>query len=685
MQKSRKRSRLSPEVDSTTPACNQCRSRKIRCDRIKPECSTCRKAGVLCDFSASFKRTNPAKQLVQDFSSVLGRLDHVDRSLIRLTEQVESLTATSTSREEPFLLPSTQDQHEPGTNEAKGSSNASPRRQVFLTGESSEHPYGYPAALCLFGASQKLLKATLYTKSPSLSGPLAEISQNSGLRPSLMRHYETFPFRKRCADGPIAGDQRPISAPPQDVVYSLLDRYLNHINFFVPVFEADDLYAAIRECYQCDGPPINPAWLVCLNSIVLLTLQLDSQVARRSGFKTNPWSSNSQVISDALSNCYRALDDPHALSQPTVVNVQARIMLALMTREFFITSAFERACSSACQLARSMGLYRSVGMDESALKSRERLYWILYDMDKARVFFSGNSPDLHFFDSEFQPRLSTSDISPEVHFHAIASHMMTVWEEIYIGLYSARAVRSGANYRKDQVHRLQRLCDESLPLIPPLRSHSPGLRLMQLEVKYCYHVSKSLIHRCDQTNEGRQITHDHAVSALQMMTDVFEEPVTPSSCLVLGRMFQNYPLVSFHDLCVRYLTGDGAVDSASIIPRIMNLRRQLGSIDHQEVSSAYATKLHQGVGWCADLVSIVFDAGQSWQPGPFLLTPSTTNDSSDPQKSAPVGYGSAAGWLENEDNPTQEQPYPLGSFPSPDYFFDPALFESLLMEGHFAS
>lgn len=268
---------------------------------------------------------------MQDFSSVLGRLDHVDRSLIRLSEQVESLTATSTSREEPFILLSTQDQHEPGTNEAKGSSNASPIRQVFLTGESSEHPYGYPAALCLFRASQKLLKATLYTKSPSLSGPLAEILQNSGLRPSLMRHYETFPFRKRCADGPIAGDHQPISAPPQDVVYSLLDRYLNHINFFVPVFEAEDLYTAIRECFQSDGPPINPAWLVCLNCIVLLTLQLDCQVARRSGFKINPWRSSSQVISDALSNCYRALDDPHALSQPTVVNIQARIMLVRET------------------------------------------------------------------------------------------------------------------------------------------------------------------------------------------------------------------------------------------------------------------------------------------------------------------------------------------------------------------
>lgn len=235
--------------------------------------------------------------------------------------------ATSTSREEPFLLPSTQDHHESGTNELKGNSNANSIRRGFLTGESSEHPYGYPAALCLFRASQKLLKTTLSTKSPSLTGPLAGISQNSGLRPSLMRHYETFPFRKRCADGPISGDQQPISAPPQDVVYSLLDRYLNHINFFVPVFEADDLYAAIRECFQSDGPPIDPAWLVCLNSIVLLTLQLDCQVARRSDFKTNPWSSSSQVISDALNNCYRALDDPHALSQPTVVNIQARIML----------------------------------------------------------------------------------------------------------------------------------------------------------------------------------------------------------------------------------------------------------------------------------------------------------------------------------------------------------------------
>ncbi|KAJ6090093.1 hypothetical protein N7467_005309 [Penicillium canescens] len=685
MQKSRKRARLTPEADSTTPACNQCRSRKIRCDRIQPECSTCRKAGVFCDFSASFKRTNPAKQLMNDFSSVLSRLDHIDRSLIRLSQEVESLTAKSTSREELYPLPTTQDQCRPEINDRKGSSSVTPITPALSTEECSEHLYGYPAALCLFRASQKLLKAALHAKPSSLGGPLAESAENVALRPSLLRHCEVFPFRKRCTDSPITGDQRPISAPPQDVVYSLIDRYLNHINLFVPVFEADDLYAAIRQCFQPDGPPLNPAWLVCLNSIVLLTLQLDARVARRSGFKINPWNNYSQVISDALSNCCRALDDPHTLSHPTEVNIQARIMLALVTREFFITAVFERACYSACQLSRSMGLHRSVGVDETALQSRERLYWILYGMDKSRVFLSGNSPDLHFFDSEFQPRQSTADSSPEMQLHATAAYMMTVWEEIYIGLYSARAVRSGAEYRRDQVHRLQRLCDEALPLIPSLRSHNPGLRLMQLEIKYCYHVSKSLIHRCDRTAEQRQITHDHAVSALQIMIDVFEESATPSSCLVLGRMFQNYPLVAFHDLCVRYLTGDGTVDSATLIPRLMNVRRQLSCIDHQEVSSAYLTKLHHGVTWCTELISMVSDAGQTWEPAPLMLTPATTTDLGEPRPSASVGYISTTEWLDNENTLTPEQPYPLGSFSSPDYFFDPALFESLLMEGHFAT
>ena len=150
-------------------------------------------------------------------------------------------------------------------------------------------------------------------------------------------------------------------------------------------------------------------------------------------------------------------------------------------------------------------------------------------------------------------------------------------------------------------------------------------------------------------------------------------------------MFQNYPLVAFHDLCVRYLTGDGMVDSATLIPRLMNVRRQLSSIDHHEVSSAYVTKLHHGVTWCTELIGLVSDTDQTREPVQFMLTPATTTDLGDPRPPASVGYGSATEWLDNENTLTSERAYPLGSFPSPDYFFDPALFESLLMDGHYAT
>ncbi|KAJ5560131.1 hypothetical protein N7513_002530 [Penicillium frequentans] len=685
MQKTRKRPRLSSEADSTTPACNQCRSRKIRCDRKQPECSACCKAGVPCDFSASFKRTNPARQLLHDFSSVLSRLDHVDRTLARLSEQVKSLTANCIVTTEPLPLPTTKDRNAPEMDTEEGPDDMASKQDLLTVG-CGERLYSYPAALCLFRASQKLLRAALHTEPPSLHGPLAAGVGIPALRPSLLRHYEMFPFRQGCTEPPITSDQRPITPPPQDVLYSVLDRYLNHINLHTPVFEAGVLYGIIPECYRSNGPSDHRAWLVCLNSIVLLTLHLDARVARRSGLDIDPWRKHSEVISDALNNCRRALAELDALSQPTMVNIQALIMLALVTREFFINAVFEKVCSAACKIARSIGLHRCVGtVNDSALQARQRLFWILYAMDKTRVFLSGHSPDLYLFDSEFQPLPSTPLMPVEMQLKSTAAHMMAVWEEIYIGLYSARAVFLGAEHRREQLHRLNRLCDERLPSHPSLVSRDPGLRLMQLEIKYCYHVSKILIHRCHRTAEEWQITREHAVSALKIITDVFEEPVTPGSCMVLGRMFQNYPLVAFHDLCARFLTGEGAVDLAGIVPQLISVRRQLSSLENKDIPNAYVTKLHLGVAWCTELMSMITDSSEALEPTPCLLTPSTITDVGDFRPSGSVGHESATYLPGTNNTLTREQADISETFDSPDYFFDPALLEVLLSEGHFAT
>lgn len=66
---SRKRPRLrqndpqSSSSNSSSSACDQCRIRKVRCDRQQPDCSNCQKAGIACNQTSNFKRVNHTKQL----------------------------------------------------------------------------------------------------------------------------------------------------------------------------------------------------------------------------------------------------------------------------------------------------------------------------------------------------------------------------------------------------------------------------------------------------------------------------------------------------------------------------------------------------------------------------------------------------------------------------------------------
>ena len=42
----------------SSQACDECRNRKVRCNRQLPECSNCVKAKIRCGFSARAKRIN---------------------------------------------------------------------------------------------------------------------------------------------------------------------------------------------------------------------------------------------------------------------------------------------------------------------------------------------------------------------------------------------------------------------------------------------------------------------------------------------------------------------------------------------------------------------------------------------------------------------------------------------------
>lgn len=149
-------------------------------------------------------------------------------------------------------------------------------------------------------------------------------------------------------------------------------------------------------------------------------------------------------------------------------------------------------------------------------------------------------------------------------------------------------------------------------------------------------------------------------------------------------MFQNYPLVAFHDLCLRYLTEKGSVDVA-MLQRLINVRHQLSSLENKDLPSAYVTKLNLGVAWCADLMSMVNDSIEALETTTCLPTPATSTDIGDLLPSMSLNHENATDWVSNSDTMIQEQSDILGTFGSPDYFFDPTFFEALFPEQHFTT
>lgn len=84
-------------------------------------------------------------------------------------------------------------------------------------------------------------------------------------------------------------------------------------------------------------------------------------------------------------------------------------------------------------------------------------------------------------------------------------------------------------------------------------------------------------------------------------------------------------------------------------------------------------------------MSMITDPSEALEPTPCLLTPLTITGMGDFRPSTSVGHDSATYLPCTNNTLTREQADILETFDSPDYFFDPALLEVLLSEGHFAT
>ena len=204
---------------------------------------------------------------------------------------------------------------------------------------------------------------------------------------------------------------------------------------------------------------------------------------------------------------------------------------------------FERLCQMACHVIKNMGLQSLPHGSKKALSEmdaeRTNLFWTVFIMDKERVFMTGQPCNIYVFDSDVQLLRREPGLTLQ-HYTTALFHMMCLWEDIYISLYSSKAFRKGQSYRHSQISRLNSLFrtwgyqHKNLLNIPtsPVASIKDHI---QLELKYSFHVGQILVHRCGSGDSSKQQRISSEYAALNIIKDVHGASPSVGSAALLGR------------------------------------------------------------------------------------------------------------------------------------------------------
>lgn len=501
---------------SSNPACDQCRARKVRCDRRRPECSNCSKAGVCCDFTNQSKRVNHIKQLwvvghthargsetngnnarLNDFSSVTSRLESIEAALGNLSHQLvtikrpgssscpsrsgsrsSSVSGRETVRDflEEFQTQELEDVNEDPAEFVHQGDACCGCEQFF--GVTSDHS--------LFKSAKERTEQIL--RAANQDGERSPLFPCMRERPTiaydLQRTYEAFPAVEEChrpfsaVSGVNGVNGRPTALPPKTFLLSALDIYLAEINTYNPIFKESSLREAVELRYST--PALNPdpdreAWSLCFNNIILLAMchtarLMDNGSGDFQGIEHD-------LLQSFLRNTCRAFSNLERLSSPRFVNIQALATLvslelclppkyvqvltfdtqALVGRDCFEGCFFSQMLPRVFQIVRSTGLHRAQSHRSTAgapADERRMLFWTLYRLDKQRCFLNGQPCDLYSFDTDIPMVGFETECLSSRYIFAMNS-LMAVWEKIYLVLYSPQVKMRRRRFLDQQVSEVE--------------------------------------------------------------------------------------------------------------------------------------------------------------------------------------------------------------------------------------
>ncbi|KAH8736557.1 hypothetical protein BGZ61DRAFT_411371 [Ilyonectria robusta] len=375
----------------------------------------CKRDGVDCRYSSPGKRINHVKLLCQNFEALEDQLNSIQGDLSALTSLVKSGGAgrsLPTQGDECVL-----------EDFADGDVSTGTRKDRHIVRNEAYAIDRYYGPCSLYALCKEFHDDAVF----QTSGAGTPTNNDFAIR-ILLEQMCVDASKEEHMD--IPSEHSGICLPPRQFLNIVIGQFFKNTNYATDLFVRSNFQAQLDRVYGHPLSPVDEAWAVCFNVIVLLAIGKDQTTQN-----------NSPFIQPFLQTLKMTVNNPRVFLAPRLVNVQALALLSHIAEQYSPPGFAEVVFAQACLLARTMGLHQprasAIGLLPEEIIEKQKVFRSLYIRDKNFAICRGSSSWLPTFDSSISPPSDLADRDETKYTPRI--ELARIQDEVYRHFHSAEA------------------------------------------------------------------------------------------------------------------------------------------------------------------------------------------------------------------------------------------------------
>ncbi|KAJ5451529.1 transcriptional regulator family: Fungal Specific TF [Penicillium cf. griseofulvum] len=505
-------------------ACDQCRLRKIRCDKRTP-CSNCRSSSIACRSTGEGqkppeprRRVLISNQYEKKIDLIEERLASIESTLQQLAKNTSNLQGfTASNQHGSHFAPSPQKSNSSQPNSSQPNSSqpnssqpnssqssfttrdpAKPKGPLYLAnptleqhdssagfeGSSSLTAHGAYASAFLESAVSKFSPQVL--SSPKISAALSSLKQLVGIQNQRRETDSQGIQPTKNARLGVRRDIRDLEMPPLQLVLDLLRKVQDSppacFGGYIPFLSTECFIEKCREVYFCVGDYSEASFVVtnfCLYSIFYEYGGMEKDASVREEHR--------HYIDMCRDNLETALANLNILMPATRESILALTVGAMHALEISKPSVGWTLASTAMNLCQTLGYHRFTSMEHDPVpvqRQKQLLFWSVYTILNMMSLRLGRASPVQIYDISLPPLDENADIPhPWAAVCMWWTRMAIIQSEVYKYLYSPEALQKPEGERVTHAHRLA--AEMKSKVMEPFEEFmSSDLKLAQVDLMY---------------------------------------------------------------------------------------------------------------------------------------------------------------------------------------------------------